>query len=146
MKVKFKDNIKKQLGTSNGMIYYMVPGCSKIIGRKVPKMPHQPMNDRYKNISLALKEINPSLEFKQNLKDYLANLKDNDESVTWLNWYNVYVKMMWNLAAKYPNVDLETITREQIVSEDLPCKNLKEAIEAELLPLVQGCAQYTALI
>lgn len=146
MKVKFKDNIKKQLGTSNGIIYYMVPGCNKIIGRRMPKMPHQPMNDVYKNISTALKAINPSQEFRQNLRDYLAVLKDNDESVTWLNWHNVYIKLMWNLAANYPNVNLETITREQIMAEDLPCKSVNEAIDAQLLPVVRGYSHYSALI
>ncbi len=146
MKVKFKDHIKKQLGTVDGIIYYMVPGCNKIIGRRVPKMPHQPMNDKYKNVSLALKAIDPSPGFRQNLKDYLVDLKENDESITWLNWHNVYVKMMWNLAANYPSVNLETITREQIINEDLPCKSVKEAIDAELLPEVQGYNQYSSPI
>lgn len=146
MKVKLDKNFRKYMGKVDGMIYYMVPGCSMIIGRRVPKMPHQPMNDKYKKISLALKAINPSAEFRQNLRDYLAELKDLDESNTWLSWHNVYVKMMWNMAAKYPEINLETITREQIYNDDLPCKSVSDAIFAGLLPEVQGFALFDAQI
>jgi hypothetical protein len=36
------------------------------------------------------------------------------------------------------SVDLKTITREQIASQNLPCRTLRDAIEAGLLPMVEG--------
>jgi hypothetical protein len=143
MKVTFAKNVKKQTGTIDDMIYYTVPGNSTIYGRRVPKMPHQPMNDKFKNISLALKAINPSEAYRADLKEYLDQLKEDDPEVTFLSWHNIYVKMMWALAAKFPSVNLETITKEQIYAENLPCKTVLEAIDAELIPFIHHPGEMT---
>ena len=146
MKVTFAKNVKKQTGTIDGTIYYTIPGNSTVYSRRVPKMPHQPMNDKFKNISMALKAIKPSPAYKADLKTYLEDLKNEDVEVRTLSWHNVFVKMMWALAAKYPSVNLETITREQIYAENLPCKTVFEAIEAELIEPIAHYADMTAKI
>ncbi|MFO8145360.1 MAG: hypothetical protein R6T89_06515 [Candidatus Syntrophosphaera sp.] len=43
------------------------------------------------------------------------------------------------MQAKYPDqVDLKTITRDQVLSQDLPCRSVKAAVEDGLLPQVPG--------
>jgi hypothetical protein len=47
--------------------------------------------------------------------------------------------MLWAMQAKYPaTVDLKTITREQIVSQNLPCRSVKAVVEDGLLPIIPG--------
>jgi hypothetical protein len=46
------------------------------------------------------------------------------------------------LAKAMPEIDLSTITREEINSLDLPCINIKRAVEAGLLEAVKD---YTRL-
>jgi hypothetical protein len=144
MKVKMKKGVVQYSGKAEGLIFYYHPGMNTLLARRKPKMPHQPINDRYRKISLALKAINPSPEYRQNFKEYLAELKKHDDEIAMVSWHNLFVKMMWNLAAKHPAVKLETLTRAQIVSENLPCRTLKTAVEADLLPMVGGYKKFTA--
>jgi len=39
-------------------------------------------------------------------------------------------------------IDLSTLTREDIIENNLPCRTVKQAIEAELLPVVPGYEFY----
>jgi hypothetical protein len=47
--------------------------------------------------------------------------------------------MLWAMQARYPEqVNLKTITREQIVEQNLPCRSVKTAVEDNLLPQIPG--------
>jgi hypothetical protein len=47
--------------------------------------------------------------------------------------------MMWAMQAKYPQqVNLKTITREQILEQQLPCRSVKAAVEDGLLAKIPG--------
>ena len=45
---------------------------------------------------------------------------------------------MYNLPKVEPYIELEAITREQIEANNLPCRSVKRAVEAGLLPRVGG--------
>jgi len=53
---------------------------------------------------------------------------------------------MANMAKMNPEIDLKTITRQQIYQENLPCISVKNAVEAGILPPVKGYERMTALI
>jgi hypothetical protein len=54
-----------------------------------------------------------------------------------LVWNNLYSKIMFAMAKAMPEtVDLETITRAQIETANLPCRTVKQAVEADLIPRV----------
>jgi hypothetical protein len=102
-------------------------------------MPHQEMNDTYRDVARNLKALQPSAPYKSNFAIYTSKRRDEDENLLIVSWYNLYIKMMWAMQAKYPStVDLRTITREQITLQNLPCKTVKAAIEDGLLPPVNG--------
>jgi hypothetical protein len=47
--------------------------------------------------------------------------------------------MLWAMQAKYPDlVNLSTITKDEIIAQDLPCRSVKRAVEAGLLPKIPG--------
>jgi len=54
-----------------------------------------------------------------------------------LNWYNAYTKMMWAMARDL-GLDLATLTRDEIEPQGLPCRRVKDAVQAGYLPRVKG--------
>lgn len=144
MKAKLDYGIMGLSGSRDGTIFYYHPRLRATLMRKKPKMPHQEMNDTYRDVAQNLKALQPSAAYKSNFSLYLSKRRDGDENLLVVSWYNLYIKMMWAMQAKYAaTVDLRTITREQITLQNLPCKTVKAAIEDGLLPPING---YESLI
>lgn len=60
------------------------------------------------------------------------------------SWANVYLLLMHNMAKAYPEIDLRTLTREEIYTRNLPCISVKRAVEAGLLPEVHNWQEMDA--
>ena len=139
MKVTVKDGIKGFSGRLDGAIYYYHPRLKRTLMRRQPKMPAQPQNADYATIAQRIKALNPSSAYRYDFKIYLSTLRDHDDQVTYPSWYSLFVKMLWALQAKYPSqVDLKTLTRSQIIQQELPCVTVRDAVENGLLPMVPG--------
>jgi len=139
MKATVKTGIAGFSGKLDGAVYYYHPGLKRTLMRRAPKMPVQAQNNDYRDISRQIKAINPSAAYRQDFRIYLNGLKERDESVRLPSWYSLYIKMMWAMQAKYPQqVNLKSITREQILEQQLPCRTVKAAVEDGLLPEIPG--------
>jgi hypothetical protein len=57
-------------------------------------------------------------------------------------WNNLYIKMLFALQKTDSRVNLLTLNRAQIYAQDLPCKSIKAAIEAGLLPEVANYRRF----
>jgi len=53
-------------------------------------------------------------------------------------WPNVYMKVMRTMQKNHPDIDFKTLTREQVLSLDLPCKTISDAVRAGYLEQVPG--------
>ena len=107
--------------------------------RRAPQMPIQEKNLEYAAIAKQIKDINPSEGYRNDFRNYLNLLRDRDDSVRVPSWYSLFVKMMWAMQAKYPEqVNLKTITKAQILEQQLPCLSVKTAVEDGLLTKVPG--------
>ncbi|MBM4399005.1 MAG: hypothetical protein FJ041_01565 [Candidatus Cloacimonetes bacterium] len=141
MKVTFKNMLQGYVGKADGMIYYLNKRTGKVYARRQFKFEkhsgHTPFRQAQKQIYL----IKPAAEYKYNLYDYCLSyneLPQNQEQQVF-SWCHIYNKLMWAMQKAMPaQVDLKTITREQIYEQNLPCKTLKAAIEVGLLPMVDG--------
>ena len=139
MKVSVKTGIKGFSGKLDGAIYYYHPRLKRTLMRRAPKMPLQPQNVEYGDISRQIKALEPSERYRCDFRVYLNLLREQDENLRLPSWYSLFIKMMWAMQAKYPQqVSLKTINREQIFEENLPCVSVKAAVEAGLLPKVAG--------
>ena len=134
MKVIFKNMLKAYSGHCDGLVYYYNPRLNRVICRRhvIPKA--TPQNARLKVVAARLKSLNISEDYITDLKFYAAIIRDHGSH---LNWRNVYVKMMYAMEKRY-EIDLSTITREQVASLDLPCKSVRSAIDAGLLEPIVG--------
>jgi len=141
MKVVLRQSIKGLSGQLDGLIYYYHPRLKRTLARKCPEMPIQPQNMEYGNIARQIKALEPSEGYRNDFRIYLSYLRDSDESVRYPSWYSLYIKMMWAMQARYPEVvDLKTITREQIYDLELPCRTVQAAAQDGLLAWLPCCS------
>lgn len=134
MKVSTKFGLKGFKGQADGMIYYTVPNCDAIIARKKPeKFTVSAHHKDYSSIAKNLKKIKPSLAFKNDFKVYTSLYKELPQAKKSIaGWYNLYIAMLWDMQ-KAGLCNLKTLTRQQIISNNLPCKSVKDAIDAGFL-------------
>jgi len=148
MKARFKLSPIGLTGKIDDKIFYYHPRLQTILVRTYTKPNHNPSAERMQLIMANLKLIQPSAGYKRNLKDYLIqynNLADADyKPVTC--WVNLYLKLMFAMAKANPELDLTTLSRNQIQEHSRPCRSIKSSIEAGLLPLVRYYLKYTELI
>lgn len=137
MKVYFKKRLGGMTGTVDGGIYYYHPKLDVCLMRpyKYPRLTVN--NERIKAIMQNLKTLSPSKGYKNNLADYIIayNKSKDFQHKTMTTWSNAWLKLMFAMQKAMPqSIDLASITPQQIMDENLPCKTVKDAIEAGLLP------------
>ena len=130
-------------GNCDGMVYYYNKRLGKMIARKWVKPKTTAANRRLGAISRNLKNLQPSEGYIKDLRVYIALYDYSPGERHYMSWQNVYLTLMYSLAKQNPAVDLLTINREQITSDNLPCKCVKDAIEAGLLREVNGYEKLT---
>lgn len=149
MKVKYKYNLLGYSGKIDDLIYYIDKRTGRPLVRRAFTFKNHPGQAPFGNAQKQIYTLNPSEDYKHNLFDYCMsyNTLPEAEEKPLFTWTQVYNKLMWAMQKAIPElVDLKTITREQIYEENLPCKSLKDAIEADLLPAVSGYERFSALI
>jgi len=139
MNVLFKNILKAYSGKCDGLVYYYNSRLDRVLCRRhvIPKATAQ--NARMTLVSKNLSALAPSPDFITDLKYYAAIQRERQ-----LNWRNVYMKLMFALQRLY-NVDLATLTRAEIEAQELPCRSVKQAIQAGLLDPVPGYERLDAL-
>ena len=137
MKAKAKFGLTGYTGNVDDMIFYTLPNSDVLIGRRRPTHFTQSTHHAdYRKIAQNIKKIAPSELYKNDFKVYTALYKELPEAKPSVSgWYNLYITMLWTMQ-KAGIVDLKTLTRQQIYDADLPCKSVKTAVQAGLLPPV----------
>ncbi len=149
MKVTFKNMVHGFTGTADEMIFYMSKRNGKIYARRKFKFKNHSGQPPFKQAQNQIYLIQPSQDFKYNLLDYILGYNDLPQNrlKQVFSWCHIYNKMMWAMQKAMPGqVDLKTITRQQIYDQNLPCKTLKAAIEFGLLPEVEGYQRWDSEI
>ncbi len=128
-------------GSIDGLIFYRRTPGGKIYVRKQFKFKDHPGQPKFAETQKAIYALRPSPAYKQNIKDYMQaynQLPGNAENPL-LSWTNIYNKLMFAMEKLLPGqVVLNKISRTQILAQNLPCITVKDAVEAELLPVVKG--------
>ena len=140
MKVHYRYGLSGYSGTIDEAVYYYHPKLKLSLMREYVRPKNKKNTDRMIAIMANLKLLHPSEGYRLNFADYLQaynDLKENSAKPA-LSWNNLYMKMLYALQKTDSRVDLKTLTREQITEMDLPCKSLKAAVEAGLLPEVKN--------
>jgi hypothetical protein len=91
-------------------------------------------------VARNLFSIQPSADFQYDCRTYAylyASARNNRGVKIW-TWSNCYLHLMYAMAKAVADIDLSTLTREEIYQRDLPCISVKRAVDAGLLEKVDG--------
>ena len=139
MKVQLKYNQLTYSGKLDDLIYYYHPGIGELLARKRPvRVQITAANEHFAAVSKNLNKLIQNPEYKLDLKIYLDLLQEAGEVGRGMNWYSLFTRMMWKLAELAPEVDLAVLSRAEVIDISLPCITVKAAVEAGLLPKVEG--------
>lgn len=146
MKTTFKYNLQGLTGKMDDKIFYYHPGKREVYVRSYVRAKRNPSAEKMQTVMQNLKLIQPSAAYIRDLKDYLIlyNKLRKNQNAKLITWMNLYLKIMFALQKKYSEVDLTTLSREQIYRQQLPCRSVCEAVLAELLPAVRNYHGLTA--
>lgn len=128
-------------GKLDGLIYYRSRHTGKLYVRRCFTFKDHPRHAAYAAIQRNIFGIGPSQGYKADLKFYLLlyNQLPVADYMPLYSWSNLYVKLMFAMQTADPaGIDLATITREEIIRRNLPCRTIRAAIEAGLLVPVCG--------
>ncbi|MEN6446101.1 MAG: hypothetical protein ABFC98_08730 [Candidatus Cloacimonas sp.] len=148
MKVSFKYGLAGYTGKTDGLVYCYNRHTGKVYARHKSNPRLTKENERIGKMSKNIFGLKPSAAYKDDLQLYCMRyngLRNNQEKRIG-SWVNLYVILMTNMAKAMPNINLNTITRAEIYQNDLPCQNIKKAVEAGILSPVEGYERLTALL
>ena len=148
MKPKVKMNIPKLDGNEEKYVTYYNSHLDKYISRRkvIPKP--SVSNAIMKEIFGFAKRIIISEEYKEDCRKYIQryNREYHSQGKPMSTWPNVFLKIMRATLKDYPDLDLKTLSKEDIVKQILPCRSIASAIEAGYLKKVRDWRKLIALI
>ena len=65
------------------------------------------------------------------------NRKNRRQNRAMNTWPNVFMKVIRAIMKSYSDLDLKTLTREEIIAMNLPCRSIYESINAGYLEKVR---------
>lgn len=147
MKAIFGTFIGGFSGRHDGLVYYYNHRLQKMIVRKAPVFVPTEQNARLGKVSKRMQGLRVSDEYKKDFMVYTELYRKalGPKANNILSWYNLFVRMMWQIQKQY-QIDLSQITMNKIYAYELPCISIKTAVEAELLPIVPGYEKLNNLI
>ncbi|HRY83610.1 MAG TPA: hypothetical protein P5533_03140 [Candidatus Cloacimonadota bacterium] len=147
MKVELKYNQKYYSGRLDDLIYYFHPGLGKMLARKRPlRMPGSAAKERFGAVSRNLKDLIQNPDYKTDLKIYSELLKEAELISRGASWYQLFTKLMWKMQELLPELDLASLSRQDILDQSLPCRSVKHAVESGLVAMVEGYQRLNNLI
>ena len=142
MKVKLKHSVGSFSGhfQADKLIYWTVKRTGLCFGRIYAKPELVANHHRFglinKHLADFYHQISP--DYKRDLAAYTAFYKTEfvgmgDKNPTVFGFFK---KMMYALGKKFPEIDLATITIEDVLKHEYPIITITDAIKNELLPTV----------
>ncbi len=139
MRVKTRSIPGDLTGKVDDLVLYRNRYGNKLYARKMGVFVDHPGQAPFRTAQEAIYALGPSEGYKQNLRDYLIayNQLPQNEGREAHAWNNLYNKLMFAMQRQM-GIPLATLTREIIEEQNLPCRSVKTAVEAGLLPMVKG--------
>jgi len=135
MKASVKLALPGFTGKMDDMVIYYNSTLNKLIARRYVMPTHVPSNDDFVAISKLVRNLRISEEYINDCRRYvkLYNQKYRRHNRALSSWNNVFFRLMMKLKKQFPELDLTTLTKDEIYANDYPCISIKRAVEAQLL-------------
>lgn len=143
MKVKLKHSVGSFSGhfKADNLIYWTVKRTGLCFSRVYAKPELVENHHRFGQINNNLTDFyhHISPDYKRDLAAYTSFYKSEfvgmGDSVPTV--FGFFKKMMYALGKKYPEIDLATLTIDDIMKHEYPVRTIAEAMRNELLPKVE---------
>ena len=140
MKAKLKVLLPGFTGNMDDVVVYYNSKLNKYIARKKVKPKFTPDHSLTQQMHAFRRRISVSEDYIDDCREYirLFNQKFRRQGRAMSTLPNVYMKIMRALKKQYPEIDFGTLTREDVLERDLPCRTVASAVEAGYLEKVPG--------
>ncbi len=143
MQVSFTNLLKAYSGKCDGLVYMYNRRLNKVIARRLSIFKPHAGTIRMGEVARNLKALGISADFRSDLKLYTEMFRFAYPDQSCYTWMNAFSKLMWALAKAF-NIDLATISKADIIAQELPCITLQMAVDAGLLKPVEGYQRLNA--
>jgi hypothetical protein len=139
MKTKFTNCVRSFSGRlkSQGLVHCKYNQGNLIITRKYPVVEiiehHHTFGTTSKNLGKLFRSF--SSEYVADLKNYtvLLSKRTNLNEKLSATHYAVYLAMMWKLKSQFPEIDLVTLTKDDILKHEYPVLSIVESMQSGML-------------
>jgi hypothetical protein len=142
MKAKFNKWMRNLIGKLDGLVYYSDQIMGEVLVRDYVKPARSESNDRLARNSLNIKVFYRSCSAAYNRDLSIYAVMENLNKIQTghkLNRYTMLTKLLYALKRMYPEVDLGTLTPDEIIAQGYPIDTVFNAIVAGILMPVTGC-------
>jgi len=148
MKATVKLALPGYTGNMDDLVIYYNSKLNKLIARKKRTSDYVPDNSITKEIYAFARRINLSADYKKDCDKYINayNSKIRRNGKTMSSWPSVWMKVMRAEKKLLPELDLNTLTKEQAIEANLGCISVAKAVEAGFLENVPGHQKLTSQI
>lgn len=148
MKARVKLALPGYTGNMDDMVIYYNSVLNCLIARKKVIPRFTPNNQDVKSAFALAKRIELSDAFLADCRTYIRayNQKNRRHHRALTSWPAVWMKLIKSMLQAYPGMDIDQLTREAIISNDLPCRSIAAAVQAGCLEPVHGAEKLTQLI
>lgn len=140
MKAKLKVLLPGFTGNMDDVVIYYNSKLNKYIARRKVKPKYTPDNSIVKEMHAFRRRIGVTEAYLDDCREYirLFNQKFRRQGRALSTWPNVFMKVMRAMKAQYPEINFKTLTREEILAQELPCRTIAAAVESGFLEKVPG--------
>jgi hypothetical protein len=140
LKAKLKVLLPGFTGNMDDVVIYYNSKLNKYIARRKVTPTFTPDHSLTQEMHAFRRRISVSEDYIDDCREYikLFNRKFRRQGRAMSTWPNVYMKIMRALKKQYPEIDFGTLTREDVLERDLPCRTVASAVEAGYLEKVPG--------
>jgi len=135
MKAKLKIMLPGFTGNMNDVVIYYNSHLNKYITRRKVKPTFVPSNKDMKEIFALSRRIKITTGYKADCFEYIKrfNRVNRRHGRALSTWPNVFLKLMRAQHKALPELDYQTLTRAQIIAQNLPCRSINAAVAAGYL-------------
>ncbi|GAB1468734.1 hypothetical protein MASR2M64_14830 [Candidatus Cloacimonadota bacterium] len=148
MKATLKVMLPGFTGNMDDVVIYYNSKLNKYIARRKVKPKFTPDNSIVKEMHTFRRRIKVTDAYLDDCREYIKrfNSKYRKQGRAMSTWPNVFMKVMRATKKQYPELDFNTITREEVIAMQLPCLCIKDAVKAGYLEIVPHIDELNALL
>ncbi len=149
MKTKFKNAVRSFHGINRKekLVYTLYNNGELPITKNLPIREITEDNHKFGKITKNLHVLFESLstEYKRDLANYALALQSTHPSKDKIaiRAYGLFSRMMWSLKKQHPEIDLATLTREDILQNGYLVRTIVEAMQNGLLLEIEEASMLT---